>query len=82
MPKRIRHWMGLVWKKYPVSTLTHCIYVRTVSSSDRLIRAEKHNSLRYLQVGWVRSDSKAILSLHNSVITYDSRITLLRQRLI
>ena len=34
------------------------------------------NSLHYLQVGWVRSDSKAILSLHNSVITYDSRITL------
>jgi len=28
------------------------------------------------KVGWVRSDSKAILSLHNSVITYDSRITL------
>ena len=34
------------------------------------------NVLRILQVGWVRSDSKAILSLHNSVITYDSRITL------
>ena len=29
-----------------------------------------------LQVGWVRSDSKAILALHQSVITYDSRMML------